>query len=183
MQSQAQWREEYLGGSAEAERITFQELARDIMSVQLKNQKKSKAADVQRAFHAKSVLGVTNAKLRLRDDLPPQFRVDTFQPGAEFPATVRLSNASGTSQADHKRDMRGIAVRLQTSAQQAQDLLATSYPVSHARNAPQFVAFAKAAAGSKLLMLPRLIFSVGPFETIRMVPTFSVTRKSPLRYP
>ena len=61
--------------------------------------------------------------------------------------------------------MRGLAVRIKLSDH---DLLAANFPVSHAGDARQFVAFAPAIAGSKLLLLPRLCFSVGPFETIRM---------------
>ena len=49
------WREAYEGGSAEAERRVFEKLARDIMAVQLKIQRRAKAAHVQRAFHAKAV--------------------------------------------------------------------------------------------------------------------------------
>src|SRR5262245_38564969 len=181
MQSQPKWREEYVGGSAEAERLAFEKLARDIMSVQVRNMKTSKAGAIQRAVHAKCVLGVTNAKLRVRDDLPPQYRVDYFQPGAEFTATVRLSNANGAQRPDHKNDMRGIAVRLKTGEQTSHDLLATSFPVSHARNATQFVAFAKAAAGSKLLMLPRLLASVGPSEAIRMLRNVIAATRQPCR--
>jgi hypothetical protein len=169
MQSRQPWREEYEGGSAEAERLAFEELARDIMRAQTRNRKKSKASAVQRAFQAKIVLGVANASLRVRDDIPQQFRFGHFQPRAEFRAIVRLSNASGAHRPDYKRDLRGAAVRLKISDQQAHDLLATSFPVSHARNARQFVAFATAMAGSKILLLPRLILRVGPFETIRML--------------
>src|SRR5262245_1557388 len=181
MQSQPKWREEYVGGSAEAERLAFENLARDIMSVQLRNMKTSKAGAVQRAFHAKCALGVTNAKLRVRDDLPPQYRIDYFQPGAEFPATVRLSNANGAQRSDHEKDMRGIAVRLKTGEQNSHDLLATSFPASHARNAAQFVAFAKAKAGWKLFMVPKLFFSVGPSETIRMLRNVRAAIRQPCR--
>ena len=65
--------------------------------------------------------------------------------------------------------MRGAAVRVKVSDGEHHDLLMTGFPVSHARNARQFVAFAKAMAGSRLLILPRLLMSVGPFEMIRML--------------
>src|SRR5262249_5024629 len=48
-------------------------------------------------------------------------------------------------------------------------LLMTNFPVSHARNASQFVGFARVMSGAKLLILPRLILEVGPFETVRML--------------
>jgi hypothetical protein len=64
------WREAYEGGSAEAERLTFDKLARDIMAVQLKIQRRAKQANVQRAFHAKAVFAANEADLRFVDDLP-----------------------------------------------------------------------------------------------------------------
>jgi hypothetical protein len=170
------WQERYAGGSPEAERLAFSELARDILDIQLKNKKTAKVGDVQRTFHAKCVLGVDDAKLRVLADIPAPFRVGYLQPGAEYQASVRLSNANGTRRADHQRDMRGAAIRVKVSDAEYHDLLMTNFPVSHARNAYQFVAFARAMAGSKLLILPRLILDVGPFEMIRMLR--NVTRAS-----
>ena len=166
--SQTTWTEEYQGGSAEAERLEFEKLARDLMRVQVDNRKSSHASGIHRAFHAKIVAGIGNAKLRILSDIPKHFRVGYIKPDAEYAATVRLSNASGKSRADGKRDLRGLAVRINVSDKEFHDLLATNYPVSHARNARQFVAFASATAGSKLLILPRLFFSVGRSEALRM---------------
>ena len=168
MQSNSDWQETYEGGSPEAERLLFEKLARDIMDVQIKTRKRSKAPEIQRAFHAKIVLGVANARLRISNDIPSEFQVGYFRPGADYQATVRLSNANGTHRADYKRDMRGAAVRIKVSDTEWHDLLMTNFPVSHAHNARQFVAFAKAMAGSKLLLLPRLLLSVGLSEMIRM---------------
>jgi hypothetical protein len=168
MQSHRTWQETYEGGSPEAERLLFEQLAREIMAVQFKTSKRHKASTIHRAFHAKILLGVTNASLRISHDLPSTFQVGYFQPGAEYQATVRLSNANGTPRADSQRDMRGAAVRIKVSDTEWHDLLMTNFPVSHARNARQFVAFAQAMAGSKLLLLPRLLRRVGLSEMIRM---------------
>src|SRR5690242_19914509 len=130
------------GGSVEAERALFDQLGKRIMLAQLRNQRKAKAPLVARAFHAKTVLAVDNARLCVRDDIPPDLRVGHFEPGAEYRTAVRLSNASSTPEPDQKRDMRGIALRIHVSPKVQQDLLATSFPVSHARNARQFVALA-----------------------------------------
>ena len=78
------WQERYAGGSPEAERLAFSELARDILDIQLKNKKTAKVGDVQRTFHAKCVLGVDDAKLRVLADIPAPFRVGYLQPGAEY---------------------------------------------------------------------------------------------------
>jgi Animal haem peroxidase/Catalase len=166
------WREHYEGGAAEAERLLFDKLAVDIMQVQLKTKQRAKTASVARAFHAKPVYNSTHAEFCFVDDLPPSLCRDFAQPGKCYPAIVRLSNADGASQSDHKRDLRGIAVRVTVDQGTTHDLLATSYPVSHARNARQFVAFAKATAGgpiARLLGLIGLGFKFGPSETARMV--------------
>jgi hypothetical protein len=171
----AAWAEEFRGGSPEAERLQFQQLAREIMGVQLKNQKAASAHGVphrvDRAFHAKSILAVEDAELRFLD-LPPDLRVEFAQPNAAYPTVVRFSNAAGTVQPDFKRDLRGGALRITTSPEQQYDLLMTNYPVSHARDARQFVKFASAMAGgrlSRLLGVAKLVVLFGPSETVRML--------------
>jgi hypothetical protein len=169
MTSGQNWRESYVDGSPEAERLAFAELARDILDIQLKNQNKGHASEILRTFHAKIVLGVVDARLHVLDSLPAPYRVGYFRPDANYTATVRLSNANGTKRSDYQRDMRGAAIRVKVADDKYHDLLMTNFPVSHARDARQFVAFAKATAGAKLLILPRLILDVGPFDTIRML--------------
>src|SRR5215203_87271 len=171
----AAWAEEFPGGSPEAERLQFQQLAREIMGVQLKNQKAASTHGVlhgvDRAFHAKSTLAVEDAELRFLD-LPPDLRVEFAQPNAAYPTVVRFSNAAGTVQPDFKRDLRGVALRITTSPEQQHDLLMTNYPVSHARDARQFVKFARAMAGgrlSRLLGMAKLVVLFGPSETVRML--------------
>ena len=172
---QGRWKETMAGGSAEAERAEFDRLARDIMLVQLKNAKTASAHGVphrvDRAFHAKSTLATDRAELTFLD-LPGDLRAGFAQPGRTYPATVRFSNAEGTGQPDNKPDLRGVALRVQVSPEESHDLLMTNFPVSHARNARQFVEFAKATAGgrlSQLLGILRLIRLFGPRETVRML--------------
>ncbi|MEV5981577.1 peroxidase family protein [Streptomyces sp. NPDC052114] len=140
--------ERYMDGSPEAERRLFERLAVELMKVQERNRRASRSAGLERTLHAKAALGVENARLRFRDDLPDSLQCGFAQPGAEYAATVRLSNASGIRQADGAPDLRGAAVRVTVSAEESHDLLATSHPVSHARDAREFVAFAKAMAGA-----------------------------------
>ncbi len=99
------WSEEYEGGSAEAERLLFAKLARDIMAVQLKIQRRAKTASVQRSFHAKAVFAAKDAELRFVEDLPEDLRAGFAQPDRSYPAIVRLSNADGQRQADFKPDL------------------------------------------------------------------------------
>ncbi|MER5939296.1 peroxidase family protein [Streptomyces sp. NPDC001928] len=140
--------ERYEGGSPRAERLVFERLARELMAVQVRN-RRAGGGEVARAFHAKAPVAVENARLRFHDDLPAALRVGFAQPGAEYPATVRLSNASGIRQGDGSPDLRGAAVRVRVTQEESHDLLATSHPVSHAANAREFVAFAKAMAGAR----------------------------------
>ena len=65
--------------------------------------------------------------------------------------------------------MRGMALRVRVSPDEQHDLLATNFPVSHARDAKQFVAFAEAMAGNRALGIVKLAFEVGPGEVQRMV--------------
>ncbi|QEV17231.1 peroxidase family protein [Streptomyces alboniger] len=169
-----QTHERYMGGTPEAERLIFERLAGELMRVQEKNRRASRAADLERALHAKAVLGVENARLRFHDDLPDALRGGFAQPGAAYPATVRLSNASGIRQADGAPDLRGIAVRVAVSTEESHDLLATNHPVSHARDAREFVAFAKVMAGATtrvrkaVALFVGLPLAVGPSTAARM---------------
>jgi hypothetical protein len=172
MDAMREWNEVYSGGSAEAEYCEFQALAQDIMLAQLKTQRAAKAQGIDRAFHAKATLALDDAELRFLDTLPPDLIAGYAKLGAVYPAIVRFSNAAGAGADDNKRDLRGVAIRVTVSDSEQHDLLATNFPVSHARNAHQFVAFAVALAGSRLSCiygLIKLLLTLGPGETIRML--------------
>jgi hypothetical protein len=180
---QEPWKETMAGGSPAAERAEFGKLARDIMLVQLKNAKAASAhgvpQGVDRAFHAKSTLATDRAELAFLD-LPGELRAGFAQPGRAYPATVRFSNANGSGQPDSKPDLRGVALRVQVSPEESHDLLMTNFPVSHARNARQFVEFAKATAGGRpaqLLGMLRLIRLFGLRETVRMLKNVTTARR------
>jgi hypothetical protein len=154
------------------------------MLVQHKNMVSSGAAQVLRTFHAKAVLAVENARLAIRDDLPVTLQMGFMRPGAEYPVTVRISNASGIRRYDISRDMRGVALRIEAD-DGTHDLLMTSFPVSHARNAREFVEFAKAMAGAEstaqkaIAFFVRLPLAVGPSTALRMLRNVqAATRRS-----
>ncbi|MFE2672472.1 catalase family protein [Streptomyces hygroscopicus] len=143
--------EAYMGGSPEAERRRFEKLARELLRVHgpiPDGPDGSNAPWLPRAAPAKAALGVENARLRFRDDLPPELCVGYARPGADYPAVVRLSTASGAERHDASPYLRRMAVRVQAAPEEIHDLLATSFPVSHAADAREFVAFAKATAGA-----------------------------------
>jgi hypothetical protein len=163
------WREIFEGGSPEAEREVFLALAEDMVRVQEANRQKAASVLPSRTLHAKAVVGVSNATLVIDQDLPSDFRVAFYQPGATLPATVRFSNASGIAQSDTAPDMRGAAIRVATPEGGAHDLLMTSFPASHARDARQFVAFAVIASGPRETLPTRLVEAFGEEEAHRMI--------------
>lgn len=166
--------ERYVGGTPEIERAIFEKLARDLMLVQLKIKKRGGAAGVERTFHAKAILGAENARLRFHPGLPEDLRVGFAQPGAEYPVTVRLSNESGVRRPDFAPDLRGAALRIQVGPDQAHDLLMANHPVFPARNAREFVAFARAMAGADsplrrgIALFAKLPMAVGWSNAARM---------------
>ena len=178
------WTENNSGQRAELERLEFDRLAIDIMRAQLKARKAAGAAAVDRAFHAKALLAVDQATVTFRGDLPKGLAIGFAKPGASYRAIIRISNAANHAGPDYRPDLRGIAVRILVSDDEQHDLLATNYPVSHARNARQFVRFAVATAGgrmSQVLGIVGLMFSVGPFETIRMLRNIATGRRRVVR--
>jgi hypothetical protein len=165
------WRETYLGGSEIAEAEIVRRFMEEINAVQAQNKAHGGLPAPDRAFHAKIHAGIVNAKFVISSNLPEEFRVGFFEPNKSYDAIVRFSNGSGVPQDDDKRDLRGIAIRVLEKEGTAHDFLMTNAPASHARDATQFMAFAKAGAGSKLMLLPKLIWAIGFFETIRMLRT------------
>ncbi len=163
------WTEIYEGGSPETEKEIFRQLAQTMLAVQEANRQKAGAVQASRALHAKVIAAVSNAVLSIDENLPESLRVGHFQPGASLAAAVRFSNASGVPQPDGTPDMRGVAVRLDTGAGTFHDLLMTNFPVSHARNARQFVEFASIASGDRTQMMARLEQAFGQSEAKRLV--------------
>lgn len=166
------WREVYQGGSPEAERAAFLKLADLMLDAQLKSRKAAKSRRVDRAFHAKAIAAFAGARLRFADDLPEDLRVGFAQPGAEYPCEVRFSNAASALKSDAEKDLRGLAVRIHVSEGEQHDLLATNWPVPHARDAHQFVHFAHAVSGgtlSKVAGLARVAGTLGVGEVRRML--------------
>ena len=165
------WREVYQGGSPEAEQIEFARLANDIMNLQLVARRHAGAPVVERAFHAKPLFATTRSSLHIFGNVAPGLCTGWVQPGRTYPTIVRFSNASPIPHPDDRGDLRGIALRVAVSEREQHDFLATNFPVSHARDARQFVAFAKTTVGTPLERLFGFLglLRYGPFETWRML--------------
>ena len=73
-----------------------------------------------------------------------------------------------------------MALRIAVDESTSHDLLMTNFPVSHARDARQFVEFARATAGgtvSRLLGVLGLVRRFGLRETVRMLRNVSTARR------
>jgi catalase len=173
------WVENFLGGSPEAETAFILQAMNDIHVVQRRNQKAGNAKSAARAFHAKIQAGITNAEFVIAADVPAELRSSVFTPGRRYRTKLRFSNASGVIQPDTKGDLRGLAAEIETD-DGVQHFLGTNGAASHARDARQFIEFAKAASGSKILMFPRLFWNIGVFETVRMLRTVIGQVKRPI---
>lgn len=175
------WSERYRGGTPEAERLQFLALANLMLDAQVRTRRAAGAKRVDRAFHARAIAAFAGGRLVFADNLPPDLVVGFARPGAGYPACVRFSNAASIPGSDEEKDLRGLAVRIEAGAGEHHDLLATNYPVPHARDAEQFVRFAHAVAGGRLSRvtgLLGLLGRLGPRETLRMLGNIRKARRT-----
>jgi len=166
------WKEVPLAG----EPALFEDFAHDIVTYQKKDADKNGPL---RGFHAKIHAGFL-AEFRVLADLPAHARHGVFAEPRTFPAVVRFSNGESRIHADTNHEPRGIAIKLigvpgrkllpgQEDAV-TQDFLATSHSVtSTVRDVKQFIHFVKAKRLPKPIMLARMILTMGPWETARIL--------------
>ena len=164
----ATWREEYIGGSPEAERREFERLAGMVTAIQRRNSRAAGASasssGVDRAFHAKQTAAVVDAELRFLD-VPPDLQVGFARPQATYPAVVRFSNAAGVRRPDPRPDVRGVSLRIEVSPEEQHDLLLASFPVFFAGDLRQLVAltrFSSSGGAFRALALMGLLRVYGP---------------------
>jgi hypothetical protein len=163
------WAERYPGGSLEREAAAVERFVEQIHEIQRRNRTPA-TQPVRRAFHAKLLAGVADARLEIAKDVPPDLVCPLLQPGVTHPAIVRLSSASGMVRPDQEGDLRGIAVRVTLPEGAVQDLLMTNAAASHARDARQFMVTGLATSGGRRLgAIPILVWRLGPFEAVRIL--------------
>jgi hypothetical protein len=131
------------------------------------------------ALHRKSILESSNASFEALTTVPKAIQIGPFTPGAERPASLRLSSAFPAARRDDVPDQRGLAVRVSDGARRL-DLLATTGESHHARDARAMIASLGAAASmasggvsGKLGALVVLIRAIGVRDALRMVGTVS----------
>jgi catalase len=161
----------------------FDDLAERIQRMQDKArnsaQQKDPSATLKRGFHAKGT-GV-RARFQVRSDLAKHLQVGLFQPGADYDALVRFSNARGEVLGDLGKDQRGIAIRLKAVPGEAlsaeddadiQDFLMTNTPVSFARNPNQFIEVGEILLEGTRNVIPNLVKKYGFTEARRILGVF-----------
>jgi hypothetical protein len=140
-----------LGGSLEAENSIFAQIADQVRAVQVLNRDHAGWAHPQRGQHSKIHAGICNAEFQVLPNVPEDFQAGFLQPGKTYPATVRLSNADGLNRPDDELDLRGIAVRLSFEDREPHDFVFVNAPVSHVRDAVEFMIVTTALARKGLL--------------------------------
>jgi hypothetical protein len=158
------------------EAALFEDFAGDIVAYQKKDADKNGPL---RGFHAKIHAGLM-AEFQVLADLPEHARHGVFAEPRTFPAVVRFSNGDSHINPDTNHEPRGIAIKLigapgrkllagQEDAV-TQDFLATSHSVtSTVRDVRQFIYFVKAKRLPKPLMFARMVFTLGPWQTWRIL--------------
>ncbi|HEY8207524.1 MAG TPA: GMC oxidoreductase [Myxococcaceae bacterium] len=99
--------------------------------------------ETSRAFHQKQLFG-GQVDVTVRDDVPSFLRFGPFaEPGAKLQGAVRFSNGQGCPFKDSAPDVRGAALKMFDKSGNPWDVLMTNQDHSHARDAEQFMKFAK----------------------------------------
>jgi hypothetical protein len=188
------WREEYLGGSEQAEeemiRLRFvpavNRIQRDVRTI-------AGQGKFTRAQHGDPIAATRSARFEVLPDIPGDLQVGIFQPGKQYAAHVRFSNASSIEQSDSAPDLRGAAVRVFDDEGDPHDFLMTNAPFSHARDARQFMIIASAVvrigrpaalwkirAWRTVAGLARIARRLGPGEAMRVLRTIKAQTSRPV---
>lgn len=151
---------------AEGEEELFESFLSRLYEIQLKNMKhkdhRGEKEKMVRGFHAKQH-ACLNAKFIIsgKSNKPKELFQGVFkEPGKEYSAVVRFSNAKGINTKDFKPDLRGFAVkvydvvgdRLDTELKErnTQDFVMFNKPTTIGSHPEEAMAFAEALAKGKL---------------------------------
>ena len=153
------WEERYLGGGVLEESKVIRELAEATNTRQEKLRRQDHKTRPCRGFQAKGHAGIAYARFAVSPDVPDELQHGIFVPGKAYSAVVRFSSAAGSVRHDQLPDLHGLAVRVyvdssgkeknedfleSTGTEVIQDLLATSAPLSHTRDAREFMIYSNA---------------------------------------
>ncbi len=130
-----------------------------------------KSGTTLRGVHPK-IVGCVKAEFKVEAHLPEELRVGVFKEPRTYPAYIRFSNAATTVQADSRRDIRGMAIKVlgvdgeklleNEKDVTTQDFLLISAPRFINRNVIDFFEFLQAVSGGPLKILG---FVFNPFNS------------------
>ena len=130
-----------------------------------------KPGNTLRDAHPKNI-GCVKAEFKVEPQLPEELRVGVFKEPRTYPAYIRFSNASTTIQADKRRDVRGIAIKLlgvegeklleNEKNETTQDFLLISTPRFINKNVIDFYGTLQAVRGGPLKIIA---FFFNPFNS------------------
>jgi hypothetical protein len=138
-------------------------------------EKQYKGKGTMRAFHPK-IIGLVKAEFIVEENLPENLKRGLFKEGKTFQAWVRLSNAKRKPQADAKKDLRGMAIKLlgvpgekmlaSEKDAQTHDFLLITHETLQTDTVKSFQKGIAALLGGPITML---LFALNPFNwgTIR----------------
>ena len=133
-------------------------------------EREHKPGTIPRDVHPKNI-GCVKAEFKVEPDLPEELRVGVFKEPRTYPAYIRFSNAAAAIQADSKKDIRGMAIKLlevegeklleNEKHKTTQDFLLISTPRFINQNVIDFHGTLQAIDGGPLKMLG---FFFNPFN-------------------
>lgn len=162
------WNETYLGGTENAEQAIFRVMIKEMFAAQQTSTANLGVDNRPRMMFGKTVVGITNASLKMDYIVPADLAVHHFHPGALLPAIIRLSNASHVPQTDNAPDLRGLSVRLALPYGIKHDMVFANFPTSLTRNAEQFFQFSMAQSTDQELLFAKLVERLGSRESRRI---------------
>jgi hypothetical protein len=130
-----------------------------------------KPGNTLRDAHPKTI-GCVKAEFKVESHLPEDLRVGVFKELRTYPAYIRFSNAASTIQADSRKDVRGMAIKLlgvegeklleNEKYETTQDFLVISTPRFINQNVIDFYGTLQAIRGGPLKILG---FFFNPFNS------------------
>ncbi len=169
------WREEFFGGSAEAEAAEIERALARLDDIQAVIARKNDNP-IRRGFHNKG--RYVRGEFEVSSDLDDSLTTELFERGRIYPALVRFSNSSSVFQGDLAKDQRGCGIRLRLDQNaswvdaepgQVQDLTLSNTPTTFARDVRQFMSVGRKLAGNRVAAVFKILAEEGLSEGFRIL--------------
>jgi len=145
-----------------------------------------------RQVHSK-MHGCVKAEFIVEKNLPDALKVGVFKEAKSYPAWVRYSNGKTQILHDHKKDTRGVAIKLMgvpgekllesQKLEQTQDFILASSPFFFAKNLSEFFGLLKASVAKNYKLMVALFFLTHIKIAVRTVFKILIKCKHPFEIP